>query len=282
MLQIDTATGAVRQVLPGSDGLGVHGSITGVRLSGDGSQVVFVSDDPGLVPGDDNATTDIFEASLATGAVTLVSAAKDGTAGSVTSFGPAVSSDGRYVSFVSSAFNLVRGGRTHGNLNVFRRDLVTRTTQLVSNELSPRQQELRFNCDISADGQRVSYTSAQDGQLRATRLLYVRDMAEATPLLVASGVDTQALSPDGRTVSYDEMLRWGGGKSLGAFQVEIDTGLTKAALLPYRAPNQIDKYQILATSIDGRFVLFRSSATNLTAHPGKGTPTLFRSDMTQL
>lgn len=213
LLQIDTATGAVRQVLPGSDGLGVHGSLTSVRLSGDGSQVVFVSDDPGLVPGDGNATTDIFEASLATGAVTLVSAAKDGAAGSGTSFGPAVSSDERYVSFVSGAFNLVRGGRTHGNLNVFRRDLVTRTTQLVSDELSPRQQELRFNCDISADGQRVSYTSAQDGQLRVTRLLYVRDMAETTPLLVASGVDTQALSPDGRTVSYDEILRWGGEKS---------------------------------------------------------------------
>jgi hypothetical protein len=64
-------------------------------------------------------------------AVELVSISIDGTPGNHESWGPYVSSDGRFVAFSSHADNLVAGD-TNSSSDAFVRDIVARSTERVS------------------------------------------------------------------------------------------------------------------------------------------------------
>ena len=75
------------------DSAGVQGN-DGSRppaISADGRFVAFTSTASNLVPGDTNGIEDVFVKDLQTGAVTLVSAAANGTVGNDDSIGPSVS-----------------------------------------------------------------------------------------------------------------------------------------------------------------------------------------------
>ena len=89
----------------------------------------FASD---LVPNDFNGVADVFVHDLMANSNILVSVGLDGNSGrGGASYSPVISADGRYVIFVSGATNLVAGD-TNGAVDVFRRDLQTGTTALVS------------------------------------------------------------------------------------------------------------------------------------------------------
>ena len=92
-------------------------------MSADGNWVAFQSASSHIVPDDTNGVRDIFLLELATGSVTRVSVASDGTQANGSSGNavnvngirgidydaPAISGDGRFVAFQSSASNLVPG-----------------------------------------------------------------------------------------------------------------------------------------------------------------------------
>lgn len=78
-------------------------------ISGNGEYVLFVSNLASLVSGDTNAKADIFLKELRTGAVTRVNLGSGGEEADGDSGGPAVTADGRYVTFDSYARNLVVG-----------------------------------------------------------------------------------------------------------------------------------------------------------------------------
>src|SRR5262249_22987265 len=77
----------------------------GNRLSGDpeisldGRYVAFYSFASNLVPGDTNADGDVFVRDQFTGTTSRVSVATDGSQGNISSSGPSISADGRYVAF---------------------------------------------------------------------------------------------------------------------------------------------------------------------------------------
>jgi Tol biopolymer transport system component len=132
-------------------------------VSANGSYVSFASQAGDLVFNDTNDVRDVFRRDLA-GATTAivsrgVSAAGDGaTAAS----GAAISSDGRYVAFSSTADNLVPGGSPdNGKLNVFLRDLVAQSTVLVSRDPSggPTSDHSLSPGWVSDDGRYVTYPS---------------------------------------------------------------------------------------------------------------------------
>lgn len=83
-----------------------NGKSDQARLSGSGQHVAFVSSGSNLVPNDINATTDIFVKDRRTGGTTMVSVSTQGTQANGPSFQPAISYDGRFVAFTSSASNL--------------------------------------------------------------------------------------------------------------------------------------------------------------------------------
>jgi Tol biopolymer transport system component len=101
-------------------------------VSADGRWMAFTSWADDLVPNDTNQALDVFVRDLVNGTNFLVSVGSDGgPALGGSSENALISADGRYVVFISAATNLVTGP-VNTNANVFRRDLQTGTTALVS------------------------------------------------------------------------------------------------------------------------------------------------------
>lgn len=151
----DRGAGTTRRVSVSSTGAGGNGASLYPAISGDGSVVAYVSEATNLVPGDTNGSRDVFARVRATNTTQLVSVGAGGVPADSLSAEPAVSRDGRYVAFDSSARNLVPGD-TNGFQDVFVRDRVAGTTRLVSAGAPDR---LSTDPDISASGQVVVFTS---------------------------------------------------------------------------------------------------------------------------
>lgn len=96
-------------------------------ISGNGRYVTYVSGATNVVAGDTNNKYDVFVFDRDTGANERVSVDDGVVEGDQDSVAPAISGDGRYVSFESYATNLVAGD-TNGSADVFRRDRTTGTT----------------------------------------------------------------------------------------------------------------------------------------------------------
>ena len=129
--------------------LGNGDSTSGV-ISGDGSFVVYQSDADNLVTGDTNGKTDIFVYDRLNQTTELVDVAADGTQSNGNSYNPTISDDGKVITFLSEANNLVTG-TTDPGFNVFIRDRLEQTTS-------------RFNADslatLSGDAQSLVLTSS--------------------------------------------------------------------------------------------------------------------------
>src|SRR5205807_4129135 len=107
-------------------------SVSGNSVSADGRFVAFVSLADNLAADDTNDYQDVFVRDSQTGTNILVSVNITG-GGSANGFSgsPVMSSNGRYVAFVSNAPDLT-ANKTNRNDDVFVRDLQTGTTTLIS------------------------------------------------------------------------------------------------------------------------------------------------------
>jgi Tol biopolymer transport system component len=121
------------------DGTPPDASSYDAAISGDGRYVAFVSDAADLVRGDGNRTADIFLFDTKTRITELVSRGENGGAANGTSRHPAISLDGRVVSFQSDASNLTCSKRCAAesrdiNLvpDVFAYDVRTRLVRRIS------------------------------------------------------------------------------------------------------------------------------------------------------
>ena len=124
----DRQTGQTTRVSVDSAGLeGNDRSHHYSNISSDGRFVAFGSFASNLVPGDTNSKTDIFVHDQQTGQTTRVSVDSAGLQGNDTSYLPSISSDGRFVAFMSYASNLVLGD-TNGLPDVFVHDRRPRPT----------------------------------------------------------------------------------------------------------------------------------------------------------
>jgi Tol biopolymer transport system component len=101
-------------------------------ISGNGRFVAFDASFTNLVPNDTNNASDVFVHDLVTGQTERVSVASDGSQSLLGSAGdPHISTDGRFVTFGSSAADLV-GGDTNGVTDAFIHDRLTGITERVS------------------------------------------------------------------------------------------------------------------------------------------------------
>ncbi len=119
----DIASGATSRVSVSSGGGQGDGVSNHPGLSADGRYVVFDSVATNLVPGDTNATGDVFRHDRVTGETTRVSLTRTGAqiAGSSTS--GSISPDGMHVQFEAYGSDITRDPVGHGTSNVFVRDL---------------------------------------------------------------------------------------------------------------------------------------------------------------
>lgn len=127
----DRANGTTTRVSVASDGAQGDDAVsffTGPALSGDGRYILFSARASNLVPDDTNGADDVFLHDRVTSRTSLVSATPSGTVGNGASgsAGIALSGDGRYAAFTSTASNLVDGDT--GLQDIFVRDLVAGIT----------------------------------------------------------------------------------------------------------------------------------------------------------
>lgn len=129
----DRATGTTTRVSVATGGAQENGaSGYNPSISIDGGFVAFNSAASNLVNGDTNGDRDVFVHELATRTTTRVSVSSSGAqANGSSSSAPSISEDGRFVTFLSSATNLVSGD-TNGDRDVFVRDRDAGTTTRVS------------------------------------------------------------------------------------------------------------------------------------------------------
>jgi hypothetical protein len=222
----DRLTGeTVRASVSSNGDQGNGDSIIG-RVSDDGRMVVFHSNATNLVPGDTNGDYDVFVHDMLTGVTVLADVDSSGKQGNSWAEFATISADGRFVAFMSGSTNLVPGD-TNNNPDVFVHDLLTGATERVDVSSSGTQAGSGTFGTISADGRFVAFTSSASnlvpGDTNGHSDVFLHD--RQTGLTTRVSVDSN------------------GGQSNG------DSGI---GLIPFNA-----------ISGDGRFVAFRSEATNL-------------------
>jgi Tol biopolymer transport system component len=101
------------------------------QISDDGRYVVFHSEATNLVPGDTNGVRDVFVRDRKKRLTTRVSVSSTGEQGDGASSWPAISGNGRFIGFTSTATNLVAGDTNDGG-DIFVHDRKTGRTERVS------------------------------------------------------------------------------------------------------------------------------------------------------
>jgi Tol biopolymer transport system component len=114
----DFAAGTTTRVSVGPSGAQANGRSTHPSISADGRYVAFLSYASNLVTGDTNGAPDVFVYDRQAGTTTRVTVSTDGGQSDKAATWPALSRDGRFVSFPSRAAQLV-AGNSNGEVQVF-------------------------------------------------------------------------------------------------------------------------------------------------------------------
>jgi len=206
----DRTTGKTTRVSVSSDGVGANGYSSWdsrPAISADGRYVAFASDASNLVPGDTNGTSDIFVHDRIIGRTSRVSVDSYGNQGNGKCKYPAISADGRVVSFESLAFNL-SAGDTEWTWDVFVHDRTTaETTRLERNDFLM----LPLGSALSADGRNVAFTQFEkDNSTNWQIYVYDRATEQTHPLNLfpdetqpnVNSFGRPSFSADGRYVAF--------------------------------------------------------------------------------
>jgi Tol biopolymer transport system component len=266
-------------------------------ISGDGRYVAFASAAANLVPGDTNGTgfddnLDVFVHDLVTRTTARVSVGPAGLQSNGSSYQPALSGDGRYVAFESTAANLVAGD-TNGAPDAFVYDRLLGTTERVSVGPGGRQGTGPNPSDrtisISDNGRFVVFTSTSTnlvpGDTNRAADVFLHDRRTRTTERVSIGARGQAngvsraykgaVSADGRNVVFGSeatnLLR---KNTTGAYIFLRDRTkqITRRVSVPTRQPPPGAEPDICfegGISADGGHVAFTSNMETLV--PGRSS-----------
>jgi hypothetical protein len=231
---------------------------------------------------------------MTTTRVSVDSAGVQGNANSP--FFVAISADGRFVAFCSSASNLVAGD-TNNFGDIFVRDRQSGAIERVSVATGGAQgNEGSGVPSISADGRYVAFTSYASSLVASDTNHYedvfVRDRQNGTTELVSvdsAGVQGdsysiyQSISADGRFVAFwsrASNLVAGTSSSGNIFVRDRQNGTTELASVDSAGVQANNSSDAPSISADGRFVAFYSAASNLVAGDTNGVPDIFVHDRT--
>jgi Tol biopolymer transport system component len=186
----DMVTGLVTLVSQGRDGSGASGGSTADSISADGNMAVFTSNASNLVLGDDNGTADVFARNLTTGVTTMVSLHPDGSGLAGPSSQGAISADGRYVAFSSSASGVVPEQTPSTHPRIYRRDLATGALLEVTNGINLRPNSLigePFGVNLRRKVHLIAGTVEDNGPIARVRVAASRPVGHGRCAWLARG-----------------------------------------------------------------------------------------------
>lgn len=213
-----------------------NGNIFAPSLSSDARYVAFETNANNLAPGVDSSFGDVLRLDRQTGQFLRASQGFGGTAANGPSQTAGISGDGRIVVFASLASNLVSPATTANRRHIYAMDMQTGVVELVTRATTGaeggRDAELLEAMSVSSDGRRIVFATGAEN---------------LAPVFAGNVADVLVRTRDPQTgaVSFENVNRSASG--------EVGTlGSSRGSISP-----------------NGRWVVFRSSATNVL--PG-GTP----------
>lgn len=288
-----TATGSVLfavhsrtdRVSVDNSGTTGNGASSTPSISGDGSLVAFVSQATNLVTG--VSGSQIYVHNRQTNQAEVVSRDSNASViqGNGVSSAPAISADGRFVTFVSQSTNLVPGV---SGQQVYLRDRQIGKTTLVSSSSSGVISTGTVNGapSISSDGQFIAFTSNAPNLVSGVigQQIFLRDNIAGTTTLISkdnnsvplpgnAASDHAWVSSDGRFIAFASLatnLVVVVGSNQQIFIHDRLAGPNGTTTLISRDSGGIAANGNSSTpsvSGDGRFVTFASVATNLVVGP---------------
>lgn len=230
----------------------------------------------------------VSTARMQTGTVTRVSVDTNGVQANAISYYGDISADGRFVAFDSEATNLIVGDANNAG-DVFLRDLLLRTTSLVSSTATGTQGNGGSGGpSISADGRYVAFESGATNltstpDTNGLTDIYVKDTLTGTvaraSLTSTNGEPNNestypSISGDGRfVVFHSEATNLVSNDTNGVgdiFVRDLQAGTTIGVSIAGNSGGYDG-----SISLDGRFVVFNSSSTNLVSGDTNGVMDVF-------
>lgn len=264
-------------------------------ITPNGRYVVFESDASNLVAGDNNNARDIFRMHLKTGKLQRVSTNAQDLEANGSSNEPIITSNGRYVVFTSLASNLV-GNDTNDSYDIFRKDIKTGKLLRVSTNTNGLESNSHSTSPtISRNGRYVVFYSLADNLVaddtNGMPDIFRKDLKTGEVLRVST--DAQGLegngdsyqptiTPNGRYVvfySYASNLVADNNKTSDIFRKDLKTGkIWRVSTDTQGFEGNDDSYEPSITP-NGRYVVFRSLASNLVADDANDARDIFRKDI---
>ena len=290
----DAIGSSVRDALPYGDG-----DAFPTQISGDGKKI-FMSAFGRMSPTSSSLYRNGYVYDIESSTYEMINFTSDGTLpnGDVIFTGwTAISRDGRYLSFVSSATNLVPGD-TNGISDLFvfdsqlrtikRANVSTTGIQANDNSLVPA---------LSRDGRFVVFHSLADnlvvGDTNGTNDIFVHDLLSGETNMVSVRNDGQtviadsayaSINEDGRFIAFQsDGNQFVPGDNNGSHDIFVKDRLTGNIELVSASSNGVpgNSYSTLPViSSDGRFVVFTSAANNLVQNDSNGKVDVFVHDRT--
>ncbi len=294
----DRQSGTTERVSVNLLGAEANGESYLPSISADGRCVAFQSNATDLVGGDTNGSMDVFVRDRLSGTTERVSVDSGGAEGNFSSSQASISADGRYVAFQSVANNLVVGDM-NGSDDVFVHDRQSGTTERVSVDSGGAEGDDSsgyHGLSISADGRLVAFEAYASnlvaGDTNGVSDVFVHDRQSGTTERVsvdslgAQGNDRSyhpSISADGRCVAFGS---WAtnlvGGDTNGAYDIFVhdrQSGTTERASVDSLGVQGNDESDAPSSSADGRYVAFRSHASNLVGGDTNGAADIFVRDL---
>jgi hypothetical protein len=264
-------------------------------ISADGNLIAFFSLSRNLVGGVNGSNVFLHDRAAAT--TICVSVDSSGNPGNNQSVLPSISADGRCVSFMSAASNLVPGD-TGNHYDIFVHELASGITTRVSVDSSGVQGD--GNCETSAlssDGSIVAFDSFADnldsGDTNYGPDIFIHDRVSGSTERVSldsNGVQgngwslSPTISADGRVVAFDSEsnnLVANDTNALGdIFVHDRATGTTTAASFNCGGVPGDGSSIYSSISADGSIVVFLSFSDNLASGDTNGFADEFAHDLT--
>lgn len=284
----DLATGKVKRVSRTRKGAPADDRVYNASISANGRFVAYVVSASNL-PGGDGSTNQLYRYDRRHRKTSLVSKGAHGP-GDTSSTNPALSADGRFVEFHSTAHNLPAGD---GMERTYVRDMRRGKTILVSrNSDGTPVSGTQEGQSISASG-RLALFESTDSDLPGGGVhehIYVRNLKRGSTTLVdrntAGKVASDSsyypsISGSGRFVAFygDGGNLPGGGNNSQIYVRDLKRGTTKLASRNSAGAPQDGPTALYAkVSDNGRFVTFEADGSNLPGGDG-GTRQVYLRDM---